>query len=108
MTNQTTAPAGAPRAVVGFAGRMHSGKTTAALELIRYGFVRVRFAGPLKSMLHALGLTPAELDGDLKEQPCALLGGVTPRHAQQTLGTEWGRACITPEVWVNAWLHAVA
>jgi hypothetical protein len=86
---------------------MHSGKTTAALELVRYGFCRVRFAGPLKAMLHALGLTAAQLDGDEKEKPCALLGGVKPRKAMQTLGTEWGRELIHPHLWVNAWKHSL-
>jgi len=32
-----------------------------------------------------------------------MLGGKTPRHAMQTLGTEWGREFIGEDVWVNAW-----
>jgi hypothetical protein len=108
MTKQNASQAeGHVRHVVGFAGAMHSGKTTAALELVRLGFVRVRFAGPLKNMLHVLGLTPAQLDGDEKEKPSALLGGVTPRHAMQTLGTEWGRQCIHPDLWINAWMNGL-
>jgi hypothetical protein len=58
------------------------------------GFARVRFAGPLKAMMAALGCTNAEIDGDRKEVPCDLLGGKSPRWAMQTLGTEWGRKLI--------------
>jgi hypothetical protein len=49
---------------------------------------QVKFAGPLKSMCMALGLTEAHIEGHLKEVPCELLCGQTPRHAMQTLGTE--------------------
>ena len=91
--------------LIGFTGRMHSGKTTAAMHLVRsHGFTRHRFAGPLKAMLHAIGLTERHTDGDLKEEPCDLLDGKTPRWAMQSLGTEWGRMLITPNLWVNAWL----
>jgi hypothetical protein len=95
--------------VIGFAGRAGAGKTTAALHLVRHhGFERVRFAGPLKAMMRALGCTEEEVDGALKEMPCALLGGRTPRQAMQWLGTEWGRDMIAPDLWTRAWEHAVA
>jgi len=71
------------------------------------GFTRTRFAGPLKDMIRSLGLTDREIDGDLKEEPCALLGGVTPRRAMQTLGTEWGRDLIHPEIWTVIWQERV-
>lgn len=98
----------APRTVVGFAGLAGSGKTTAAMHLVSaHGFARVRFAGPLKAMCAALGLTPDEIDGALKEAPCELLGGRTPRYAMQRLGTEFGRDLIDPNLWVRAWRAAV-
>lgn len=93
--------------IIGFCGPIGAGKTTAALHLVEaHGFDRVRFAGPLKAMLKALGLTDRELDGDLKESPCALLGGQTPRWALQALGTEWGRMLIHADLWINAWRAA--
>lgn len=96
------------RFVIGFAGLIGSGKSTAAAELTRTGgFQRVRFAGPLKKMMAALGLSVDEIDGKLKEQPCALLCGKTPRHAMQTIGTEWGRNLIGEDLWIRAWKHAV-
>src|SRR5699024_8911126 len=72
-----------------------------------FGYERVRFAGPLKAMLKALGLTDAQVDGDQKEVPSDLLRGLTPRWAMQTLGTEWGRNCIHPNLWVSAWKASI-
>lgn len=96
--------------IVGLVGPAGCGKTTAAvgLAMLKGGnFVRRRFAAPLKDMLHALGLTKEHTDGALKEEPCELLGGKTPRHAMQTLGTEWGRALITDDLWIRAWRAAL-
>lgn len=89
--------------IIGFAG---SGKTTLSSYLVReLGYARRPFALPLKRMLGALGLTAEHLEGNgpLKSAPCDLLGGHTPRHAMQTLGTEWGRGHMGEDFWVNAW-----
>lgn len=95
-----------PKVIV-LTGQAGSGKSTIAAQLAAQGYTVVKFAGPLKAMLRALGLTDAEIEGDLKEKPCPLLGGRTPRYAMQTLGTEWGRNLIAPDLWVAAWQHAV-
>lgn len=98
----------ASRTIIAFTGLAGSGKSTAAAHLVNSrGWQRVRFAGPLKAMMAALGLTPAEIDGDRKEQPCELLGGKTPRWAMQTIGTEWGRHLIDSDLWIRAWKVAV-
>lgn len=90
-------------------GRARSGKTTVSNYLYReQDFAVVKFAGVLKDMLYTLGLDWDHVEGDLKEQPCELLGGKTPRHAMQTLGTEWGRNMIHEDLWVNAWRQNVA
>ncbi|WP_296584874.1 deoxynucleotide monophosphate kinase [Xanthobacter sp.] len=95
--------------IIGFAGRAGAGKTTAAQHLVQHhGFERVRFAGPLKAMMRALGCTEEEVDGARKEMPCDLLGGRTPRLAMQWLGTEWGRDMIAPDLWTRAWEYAAA
>lgn len=94
--------------IIGFCGKAGAGKSTAAAYLAeRHGFVRVRFADPLKDMLRALGLNEREIEGDLKEMPCDLLKGTSPRRAMQTLGTEWGREIIHSDLWINAWSRRV-
>jgi hypothetical protein len=77
------------------------GKTTAANLLIEHQ--RVSFAAPLKravwSMLNHLGLECFRYVYTDKEAIIPELG-VSARHMMQTLGTEWGRACIHPDFWV--------
>lgn len=93
--------------VIGLTGRIGSGKSTAANHLINvHGFTLVKFAGPLKNMMRALGLTEREIEGDLKELPCDLLAGKTPRFAMQQLGTEFGRQMIAEDIWIRAWRAA--
>jgi hypothetical protein len=93
---------------IGFCGPAGAGKSTAAEHLMRHWrFQRVRFAGPLKAMMLALGLDPAQVDGERKEEPSALLCGRTPRQAMQWLGTEWGRHLIGEGFWIAAWQAAV-
>jgi hypothetical protein len=89
--------------LIAFTGYKGHGKTTAAQALVDQGAERVRFAQPLKRMLSALGLSWMEIDGHLKEQPCETLGGRTPRHAMQMLGTQWGRGLIYPNLWIDLW-----
>lgn len=93
-------------AVMGVAG---SGKTVVARRLEEYGFQRTRFAAPIKVMLKVgLGLTDAQLDGDEKTQPIHDLGGASARTMMQTLGTEWGRRMIHPDLWASVWKRHVA
>jgi hypothetical protein len=93
--------------IVGFSGKIGSGKTTAALYLCdKHYYMRTRFAEPLKNMLRALGCSEAEIDGAKKQEPCDLFGGKTPRLAMQLLGTEWGRA-LYPDIWVMAWYRSL-
>lgn len=89
--------------IIGFCGPMGAGKTTAADYLLGQGFFRVKMAAPLKNMLKAIGLTDQHIEGNLKEEPCDLLCGKTPRFAMQTLGTEWGRDMIGESIWTNLW-----
>lgn len=88
--------------VIGFCGPAGHGKTTAALFVVAScpDFYRISFADPIRQMLQALGLSAADLSTG-KQQPHPLLGGKTPRHAMQTLGTEWGRHAIDPEIWLR-------
>jgi energy-coupling factor transporter ATP-binding protein EcfA2 len=91
--------------IVAFIGPIGSGKTTAAQCLKPLGYHRISFADPLKQMLMTLGLTHEQVYGAEKETPSQLLCGITPRWAMQSLGTEWGRNHIHPDLWVRAWQH---
>lgn len=90
--------------VVALTGLAGSGKSTLADYLVeRHGYVRVKFAGPLKAMARAVGLTDHHIEGALKEVPCPLLQGRTPRFFMQQLGTQFGRDIIGPDFWTGLW-----
>lgn len=92
--------------VVALSGLAGSGKSTLADYLIeRHGYVRVKFAGPLKAMARAVGLTDDHIEGALKELPCQLLQGKTPRFFMQQLGTQFGRDIIGEDFWTGLWLN---
>ena len=89
--------------VIALVGKAGAGKTVAGQHLVNtYGYKRLRFAERLKAMLYAFGLDYNVVDGKDKEQSCESLCGQTPRHAMQTLGTEWGRRMIGDNLWVKA------
>jgi hypothetical protein len=90
--------------IIGLIGDAGAGKSTVARYLESdYEFEAVRFAGGLKKMMGALGLSLYHIEGEGKEKPTDLLGGKTPRYAMQTLGTEWGRDLIGENFWVDHW-----
>lgn len=94
--------------VIALTGLMNAGKSTVADYLVtQHGFVHLKFAHGLKSMLRALGLTGDEIEGVRKELPCDKLNGRSPRYAMQTLGTEWGRVCMGQDFWVNLLVQKV-
>lgn len=84
-----------------FTGLAGCGKTTSADILVQNGWVRVKFASTLKEMCRAMGMTEQMIEGDQKEKAHPMFGGQTPRHIMQTLGTEWGRKLIHPDLWVG-------
>jgi hypothetical protein len=94
-----------PARLLGLVGATGAGKTTLAGELTnRYGFTNLHMGRPLKDMLIALGLREVDVAGQPEERnrPQSLLGGKSARYAMQTLGTDWGRNMMTPDLWVNA------
>jgi len=83
-----------------------SGKSTVAETLDDakcFGHVTLSFASHLRCyvsrMLTSLGHDGIDLVSNHKDQKIAGIG-VTPRQMMQTLGTEWGRSCVHPEIWV--------
>ena len=96
------------RNIILLTGPAGSGKSAVARWMQTHGYTVLRFADPLKEMLRAFGLGQNHTDGEWKEIPCDRLCGKTPRHAMQTLGTEWGRNLIGPDIWTRAWQRRVS
>lgn len=91
--------------VIALTGLAGSGKSTASKYLVeKHGYQLVKFAGPLKDMLRAIGFGEDDIEGSDKELSNSLLCDKTPRHAMQTLGTEWGRKCIGENFWTGLWV----
>jgi len=100
----------APLRILGlYSPAPQSGKTTVAKMLARHGYTRLSFADPLKEMtvllLHHLGYSWEGASDLVFVDKNALLDEIktTPRHILQTLGTEFGRQCIHPDLWVICW-----
>jgi len=87
--------------LMAFTGPAGCGKSTAADILVRAGWERVKFASTLKQMCRAMGMTDEMIEGGEKEKPQSIFTGKTPRYIMQTLGTEWGRRIIHPDLWTN-------
>ena len=86
--------------LIGVCGKAGSGKSTASQFLVKeYGYEEVSFASILKKMLALAGL-PEPTNRDDKETIIEGLG-FSWRHAAQTLGTEWGRACLGENIWID-------
>jgi hypothetical protein len=90
--------------IIGIAGPAGSGKDTVADYIIsqRPEYVKMSFADPIKEMLFkGLKLMRSQLHGSDKEEMDARYER-TPRYIMQSLGTDWGRKMIHPDIWVNA------
>tara|TARA_R110002072_G_scaffold26966_20_gene88478 strand:+ start:723 stop:1283 length:561 start_codon:yes stop_codon:yes gene_type:complete len=101
--------------LIGITGKKGAGKDTLAQPLIEQNFANIKMAGPLKDMLRTLYYTTGmdqqtierKIEGDLKETPCKILQGQTPRYAMQKLGDEW-RNMIGENLWTDMWRNRVA
>jgi len=87
--------------LIGIAGRARSGKDTVANFIVAaIGGYRYSFADPIRAMLALLGVDMSDPYWQArKEEPIPALG-VSPRRMMQTLGTEWGRQLINPDLWI--------
>jgi len=87
------------------------GKTTVAQYLTQRGFKIHSFATPIKHMmttfLVSLGYDLEEAKEALMHKTDAVRGIYPPisvRDLLRTLGTEWGRDHVHPDVWLKCWL----
>lgn len=92
--------------VVALAGRARVGKDSAADVLYRAipHSYRYSFADPIRAMLNAgfgIDMNDPEWIAS-KEDPIPWLADRSPRQLMQTLGTEWGRELVHPDVWLMA------
>ncbi len=87
--------------LIGLTGRARSGKSTAAKHLVgTYLLEHYAFADPLRDGLMAIfNLDPTDFEGERKELPLAWLDR-SPRQLMQSMGTEWARNNLHPDVWV--------
>lgn len=86
-----------------------SGKSTVAAHLNQRGYTTVPFAETIKlmliPMLESLGYDKHGANYLVHQAKQVVVGdaGVSVRHMLQTLGTEYGRQCIHPDIWVRCW-----
>lgn len=106
---QDTSDYVAPIGLSGFAG---TGKTEAARIIeSEFGYVRQHIAEPLRRMIGSLlydyGYSEENIErwltGEWKDGVLVPELGVTSRHLQITLGTEWGREQVSPDIWAKLW-----
>lgn len=93
-----------------YSSSAQSGKSEAAGIFVKdFNFVPMKFAGPLKNMARAFfiaaGLDRIEIErmveGELKEAPVPGFPQLTPRRVMETLGTDWGREKLQPDIWIE-------
>lgn len=87
--------------LIGIAGRARSGKDTVANFIIAaIGGYRYSFADPIRAMLAPLGVDMNDPYWQARKEDVIPALGVSPRRMMQTLGTEWGRNLINPDLWL--------
>ena len=104
--------------IIGIAGHARHGKDTVADIIVRrFGFTKRALADPMKEACRVIfGWTDAHLYGELKDivDP---VWGISPRHALQSLGTQWGQWELSKydsflettgrKLWVNSLLAKI-
>lgn len=87
--------------IIGLTGPAGAGKDTVAAGLTcMHGFHRIAFADPIRRGLQVmLGLDAMSFEHPHKEIVIGAIGK-SPRQMMQTLGTEWGRSLVHPELWL--------
>lgn len=91
--------------LIGLCGPAGAGKNTVAELLIdsdRCSFHQLAFAEPLYECISVItGISPAGLQKRSVKETVIPWIGKSPRQMLQSLGTEWGREMIHPEIWIR-------
>jgi len=94
--------------VIAIAGYKGTGKSTLATALANefskggYEVEIIKFADPIKDATQMIfGFTNEQVYGEEKDVVDPFWG-FTPRDVQLSLGTEWGREMVHPDIWVKA------
>ena len=98
--------------LIGLCGPAGAGKNTVAEFLTDSdgcSFLQMAFADPLYQCISTItGLPVGRLqDRAVKEEVIPWLGK-SPRQLLQTLGTEWGRGSVHPEIWIRIAMERAA
>lgn len=102
-----------PRRIVGFHGPAGSGKDTCGAVLVdTLGYTKLSFAAPIYKALEAMGFgwpqTQAEKEAAIEWLELRDAGRKARwRDLGQTLGTEWGRNLINPDLWLLVAKHTI-
>lgn len=92
--------------IIGIAGKARSGKdTVASFILAAVGGYRYSFADPIRRMIAQLGIDMNDPYWQARKEEVIPALGVSPRYLMQTLGTEWGRQLINPDIWITMAKH---
>lgn len=94
--------------IVGLAGPIGSGKTLAASMVP--GAHHVQWADPIYRALSAMLDVPEEILRDRAQKERGFyVGGIelVPRELLRTLGTEWGRDLVHPDLWVRLTIERI-
>lgn len=87
--------------VIGLHGRARAGKDTVANFILSHrGGYLYSFADPIRAMLVPLGINMSDPYWQARKEDVIPALGVSPRRLMQTLGTEWGRQIINPDLWL--------
>lgn len=92
--------------IIGITGKARSGKDTIKdIILDNFAAWGYSFAEPMYSMTRVLGVNSRDFSDAFKEKPISKFAArgidVSPRKLLQTLGTEWGRQLISPDIWIS-------
>ncbi|TCS37458.1 hypothetical protein EDC30_104262 [Paucimonas lemoignei] len=94
--------------LIGITGKAGAGKDTIGYHLRRnYQYMPVGFADPIRHGIAAmLDIDPMHFAHPYKEQVLPEIGK-SPRQLMQTLGTEWGRQLVHPDLWLIVARNAI-